>query len=115
MRGNPTTAVRAKELHGDTLCKLIWVTYAPLLSDDTPTALSARGIAEYLDIKRKTAAVALTRLVSLGFLTIATPATGGTAAEYLLGPRGVPKQHRLNPLLQRQQAAQQTPPDQQAA
>lgn len=115
MRGNSASVMRLPELRRQLLTKLVWCWWAPSLTDHTPVTITVKGTAESLGSKPQHVREALRRLEALGFLTVAVPATDGAAAEYVLGPRARTKQHRLNPLLLSVYAAQQTPPNQQAA
>lgn len=116
MRGNASSVMRLPELRRQLLTKLVWCWWAPSLTDHTPVAISVHGTADSLGSKRKNVREALQTLEALGFLTVAVPATRGTAAEYVLGPRGYATQYRLHPLLRAQQiAAMETPPNERAA
>ncbi len=116
MRGNASSVMRLPELRGKLLIKLVWCWWAPSLTDHTPIAISARGTAESLGTKPDHIRGVLRELEALGFLKVAVPATRGTAAEYVLGPRGYATQYRLHPLLRAQQiAAIETPPNERAA
>jgi hypothetical protein len=116
MRGNASSVMRLPEMRGKLLIKLVWCWWAPSLTDHTPMTISVKGTAESLGVKPDNVRKVLRELEALGFLKVAVPATRGTAAEYVLGPRGYASQYRLHPLLRAQQiAAMETPPNQRAA
>ncbi|MBX9854074.1 MAG: hypothetical protein K2Y26_01005 [Gemmatimonadaceae bacterium] len=115
MNGNVLTGTQATELRNRPLAKMLWMLWAPMLSDSTPVAISARGTAELLGAKSDNIRRALRHLVACGFLVVTTPATGGTPAEYLLGPRAMPRRRKRTAGRATALLLSQTPPDTQQA
>lgn len=115
MNGNVLTGTQAKELQRYNLAKMVWMLWAPMLNDTQPVTISCRRTAELLGAKSDNIRRALRHLVACGFLVVTTPATGGTPAEYLLGPRAMPRRRKRTAGRATALLLSQTPPDTQQA
>ncbi len=111
IRGHPLTIMRMKEMRGQNVAKIVWMWWAPTLSDQRPVAISARQTARVLGVKVDRVRKVLVMLIDCGLMAVAKPATGGTPAEYVLGPRAMPRRRGIPRALQ----FMATPEKQQAA
>jgi predicted DNA-binding transcriptional regulator len=64
----------------------VWLAIYASLHAERPSPIKIRPTAKYLRIKRRSVRRAIALLVERGYLARTTPATRGTAGEYVLGP-----------------------------